>query len=659
MNSGFKLVSDFSPDGDQPTAINALCAGLEKGERMQVLEGVTGSGKTFSIANVIEREGRPTLVLSHNKTLAAQLYAELKSFFPSNAIEYFVSYYDYYQPEAYIPQTDTFIEKDASINAEIERLRLSATNSLMYRKDVVIVASVSCIYGLGDPVDYRQMLIHAKVGEDLDRDELLRRLVDVQYNRNDYETEPGVFRVRGDTVDIFPSYSRKGVRLEFFGNTVDSISIIDPLTAKKEEDRDEIMISPARHFVTSDEKLEHAYGRILDELDDQVARFEREGKVLEAQRIRMRTMYDLEMMKELGFCSGIENYSRHISGRKEGEPPATLIDWFPENFLTVIDESHVTFPQLRGMYNGDQARKQMLVEHGFRLPSAKDNRPMNFRECMHAFGQIICITATPGPYELEHSPPPVQQLIRPTGLLDPPVHVRPLTGQIDDLIGEVREHAERKQRILVTTLTKKTAEDLTDYLKNIDIKVTYLHSDIGAIERVDILRGLRKAEYDCLIGVNLLREGLDLPEVALVAVLDADKEGFLRSRTALIQIAGRAARHIDGKVILYADRITDSMQGMIDVTNERRVKQLQYNELNDVTPRSIVREIQEGLSVRYDEEVEELDHAIVAENGGDYDVHAAIREMEAEMVEAAQSLEYERAAVLRDQIRELKSSQKE
>ncbi len=652
MSSPFDIRADFEPTGDQPQAIEALCRGLERDDRFQILEGVTGSGKTFTMANVIARHGLPALVVSHNKTLAAQLFAELKDFFPDNAVEYFVSYYDYYQPEAYIPRTDTYIEKDASINKEIERLRLSATNSLLCREDVIVVASVSCIYGLGSPEDYTDMLVAVEAGEECDRDEVLRRLVDIQYVRNDYEPEPGSFRVRGDTVDVFPSYSQSGVRIDFFGDEVERVGELDSVTGKVVRDFERIMISPAKHFVMPHEKILPAIESIEAELKERVAWFEQRGRLVEAQRLQQRTMYDVEMLKELGYCAGIENYSRHLAGRKAGQAPATLIDYFPGPFLTVIDESHVTLPQLRGMYNGDQARKTNLVEHGFRLPSAKDNRPLNFEEFLEKVGQVLFTTATPGPFESQHSPPPVRQVIRPTGLVDPPVEVRPLASQIDDLIEEVRSHSERGERVLVTTLTKRTAEDLSAYLREAGLRVEYLHSDIDTVERVDILLRLRKAEFDCLVGINLLREGLDLPEVALVAVLDADKEGFLRSETSLVQIAGRTARHVNGKVILYADTITDSMRRMIDITAERRRIQLDYNERHHITPRSVEKRLRERLVVR--DESEEIERNVVRESGVSYDVHLAVQELEKEMLAAAEALEFERAAVLRDEIRELR-----
>jgi len=650
----FKLVAPFKPTGDQPQAIAQLLAGLKEGRRFQTLEGVTGSGKTFTIANVIEQFGRPTLVISHNKTLAAQLYGELKSFFPYNAVEYFVSYYDYYQPEAYIPQTDTYIEKDASINQEIERLRLSATNSLLSREDVIIVASVSCIYGLGSPEDYAGMLVRLKVGSPAERDNVLRRLVEIQYRRNDYEPEPGTFRVRGEIVDVFPSYSQTGIRIEFGGDKVESIWELDPVTGETHEKIETALISPAKHFVMPEDKIEPAIERILAELEERLRWFESQGKLVEAQRLKARTMYDVEMLREIGYCPGIENYSRHLSGRAAGEPPATLLDYFPGEFLTIIDESHVTVPQLRGMYHGDQSRKQTLVDHGFRLPSAKDNRPLNFDEFLASVGQIIFTSATPGPFELQVSPPPVQQIIRPTGLVDPPVEVRPLRHQIDDLTEEIRQHATRKERVLVTTLTKRTAEDLAEYLRKMGLRVEYLHSDIDALERVNILRRLRKGEFDCLVGINLLREGLDLPEVALVAILDADKEGFLRSDTALIQVAGRTARHVNGKVILYADEVTDSMKRMLAVTEERRRRQLEYNRQHGITPKSIERGIHEELLVAGDSA--DIERRVVREAGEDYDVHRVIQDLEREMLEAAQMLEFERAAMLRDELNELKNA---
>ncbi len=647
----FKLEAPFQPTGDQPQAVAELVCGLEAGASRMTLEGVTGSGKTFTLANVIQAWGRPTLILSHNKTLAAQLFAELKGFFPHNAVEFFISYYDYYQPEAYIPQTDTFIEKDASINKEIERYRLAATNALIGRSDVIIVASVSCIYGLGSPEDYRSMLVDVRPGDDAGRDTVLEKLVAIQYHRNDYEPEPGTFRVRGDCVDIFPSYSTEGVRLEFFGDTVESIRKLEPLSGRAGVELKRAVISPARHFVMPREKIEAAIGAIRDELDGRVREFERSGKLLEAQRIKQRTEFDIEMLRELGYCNGIENYSRHMSGRPAGEPPACLIDYFDGEFLTVIDESHVSLPQLRAMYNGDQARKQTLVDWGFRLPSAKDNRPLNFNEFLARVGQIVFMSATPSPYERQVSTATVQQVLRPAGLLDPPVEVRPLRRQIDDVIEEIRRVAARGDRVLVTTLTKRTAEDLTQYLHEAGIRVEYLHSDIDAIRRVEILGRLRKGAFDCLIGINLLREGLDLPEVALVAVLDADKEGFLRSDTALIQTAGRTARHVDGRVILYADTVTDSMRRMIDITTARRTRQEAYNRAHGIEPQSVKRAINEQLAVAHQGEA--LVQA-VAETPERYDVLSVVVEMEREMLQAAEALEFERAAALRDEIKELK-----
>jgi len=653
FNSLFKLRAHYKPSGDQPQAIRALLEGLADPNRFQTLEGVTGSGKTFTIANVIAQWSRPAIVISHNKTLAAQLFYELKEYFPENAVEYFVSYYDYYQPEAYIPQTDTYIEKDAAINEEIERLRLSATNSLLNRQDVIIVASVSCIYGLGSPEDYSGMLVTLNKGDSIERDELMRRLVEIQYARNDYEPLPGNFRARGDILDIFPSYAADGVRLEFFGSSLENISSFDPVSGKRKKELDAVTVSPAKHFVMPHGRIEATLPRIEEELKERIEQLEKDKKLLEAQRLKMRTMYDLEMLKNVGYCSGIENYSRHLSGRAAGEPPATLLDYFPENFLTVIDESHVTLPQLRGMYNGDQARKNVLIEHGFRLPSARDNRPLNFEEFLGKTGQIIFMTATPGPYERQVSPPAVRQIVRPTGLVDPKVTVRPLKGQIDDLMHEIRKCAKKKERVLVTTLTKKTAEDLASYLQEAGLRVTYLHSDIDAIERVEILRALRIGEFDCLIGINLLREGLDLPEVSLVAVLDADKEGFLRSETALIQTSGRAARHIAGAVILYADEMTGSMQRALAVMNERRSKQKDYNRVHHITPKSITKNIQEGLVLR--KESKQIEQIVLGKTDSDYDLLKAINEIEGEMIAAADALEFERAAVLRDQLFELKS----
>ncbi|MDI6774774.1 MAG: excinuclease ABC subunit UvrB [Verrucomicrobiota bacterium] len=654
MSSPFRVRSSFAPAGDQPEAIAALCRGLEQGARFQVLEGVTGSGKTFTMAKVIERWGRPTLIVSHNKTLAAQLFSELRDFFPGNAVEYFVSYYDYYQPEAYIPETDTYIEKDASINREIERLRLSATNSLLSRLDVIVVASVSCVYGLGSPDDYARMLVRVRTGEPAERDGVLRKLVDIQYARNDYAPEPGAFRVRGDIVDVFPSRAKHGVRIEFFGDVVEAIREFDPVSGRAGAALNAAVISPAKHFVMPEDKIWRAAPRILAELDERVRWFEEQGKLIEAQRLRSRTLYDVEMLKELGYCAGIENYSRHLSGRAAGEPPATLLDYFPGEFLTIIDESHAALPQIRGMCNGDQARKQTLVDHGFRLPSAKDNRPLNFEEFMARIGQALFTTATPGPYEIQVSPAPVRQVIRPTGLADPPVEVRRLANQVDDIMEEIKAVAEQGDRVLVATLTKQTAEDLADYLRRAGLRVEHLHSEIQTLERVGILARLRKADFDCLVGINLLREGLDLPEVALVAILDADKEGFLRSERSLIQIAGRAARHVNGQVILYADRLTDSIRNMIAVTDERRRQQLEFNRRHKITPRGIRKSLREETLLKAQSEA--VEQRVIRESGVEYDVFRAIRELEREMLEAAAALEFERAAALRDEIKELKRS---
>ncbi|MEI6218686.1 MAG: excinuclease ABC subunit UvrB [bacterium] len=654
MSSIFQLQSNFEPSGDQPEAIEALCRGIAEDKRFQTLEGVTGSGKTFTIANVIAKTGMPTLILSHNKTLAAQLYSELKAFFPLNAVEFFISYYDYYQPEAYIPQTDTHIEKDSSINEAIERMRLSATNSILERKDVIIVASISCIYGLGSPEDYKEMTVEISRDMELNRDELLHRLVIIQYTRNDYEASPGTFRVRGDIVDIFPSYSEAGVRVAFWGDKVESIRKTDPLTGNIAGTIEHVLISPARHFVMPEEKIKGAIALILTEVEERVKWFEQNGKLLEAQRIKLRTMFDIEMLRAMGYCSGVENYSRHLSGRTAGAPPATLLDYFPKPFLTIIDESHATVPQLKAMYNGDQSRKSTLVDYGFRLPSAKDNRPLSFDEFMKAVGKVIFTTATPGPYEREVSGVTIQQVVRPTGLLDPPVEVHPINGQVDHLIEQVRERAERKERVLVTTLTKRIAEDLSEYMTDAGLKVRYLHSEIGALERIEILNGLRKADFDCLVGINLLREGLDLPEVSLVAILDADKEGFLRSETSLLQTAGRTARHINGKVLLYADTITESMRRMIHVTSQRRLKQFEYNKSHGITPRSIEKGISEAM--RSEGESRRIEGRVVRESGAEYDMFTAISELKQEMVEAATAMEFERAAMLRDEIRELEGA---
>jgi excinuclease ABC subunit B len=647
----FELVSKFKPRGDQPQAIETLEKSLEAGHRFQTLLGVTGSGKTYSVANVIAAQRRPTLVISHNKTLAAQLYSEFKQFFPRNAVEYFVSYFDYYQPEAYIPQTDTYIEKDSAINESIERLRLSATSALLTRRDVVVVASVSCIYGLGSPEDWMNMVVPVKVGDTLPRDTFLRRLVDIQYDRNDIALQRGNFRVRGDVIELVPAYAEDALRIEFFGDQVEKITRFDPLTGRRLEDLPGTSVFPSKHWVTPPEKIERAIETIQVELAERIEWFEQRGKLLEAQRLKMRTTYDIEMMQEMGFCSGIENYSRHLSGRAPGQRPFCLLDFFPKDYLLVIDESHVTVPQIGAMYEGDRSRKLTLVEHGFRLPSALDNRPLNAEEFQTMFTQAIFVSATPGPFETEKSAVVAEQIIRPTGLLDPKITIKPLDGMIDDVIEQIRARTERKERVLVTTLTKRTAEDLSDYLKDLNIKVTYLHSDIDTIERVEVLRGLRNGKFDVLVGINLLREGLDLPEVSLVCILDADKEGFLRGATALIQVSGRAARHINAEVILYADVMTASIKKLIAVSDYRRGKQMEHNRVHKITPKSVVRAVQESLqSIVSGHDVEA---SVVKETGADYDVVELLRELEAEMLEAAKKLEFERAALLRDQIKEL------
>lgn len=678
MESVFELVAPYAPAGDQPEAIEKLTDGLLAGKKHQVLQGVTGSGKTFTIANVIARIGRPALVISHNKTLAAQLYAEFKNFFPNNAVEYFVSYFDYYQPEAYIPRTDTYIEKDSSRNAEIERLRLSTISSLFTRRDVVVVASVSCIYGIGSREDYEAMVIGLQVGQELSRDQLLRRLVDLQYLRNDVSLERGTFRARGDTVELVPAYSEEAVRIEFFGDQIDRLTRFDPLTGHRLGTENALVIHPAAQFVTPYEKVKRAIASIRQELEERIAWFEARGKLIEAQRIKMRTEYDIEMLESMGYCSGIENYSRHLSGRPPGSRPCTLLDFFPKDYVMVIDESHATIPQIGGMYNGDISRKQVLVEYGFRLPSALDNRPLSFQEFQSLQGQTIYVSATPGKTELEWAreealghagnvpvlsevtpevssgpaPGVVELIVRPTGLVDPAVTIKPLQGQIDDLIEECRRRAERHERVLVTTLTKRTAEELTDYLQGIGVNVRYLHSEIDAIERVEILRALRKGDFDVLVGINLLREGLDLPEVSLVAILDADKEGFLRSATSLIQTAGRAARHINGEVILYADVMTDSIRTFLATTEYRRQRQIAYNKKHNITPRSVSRAVEESLSTR--RQTLAAADSLLHEVGADFDVTETIRELEAEMLEASNNLEFEKAALIRDQIRELK-----
>ena len=659
----FKLKSDFKPTGDQPQAVEDLLGALKHGDRHVVLKGVTGSGKTFTMANLIARWNRPTLILSHNKTLAAQLFAELKEFFPDNAVEYFISYYDYYQPEAYIPQTDTYIEKDASINEEIERYRLAATNALIARRDVIVVASVSCIYGLGESDDYRDLAIKVEVGGGAPggRSALIERLVEAQYVRNDMAFEPGAFRVRGDVLDVFPAYETKALRIEFFGDEVDSIRELDALTGKCGVSMPSVCITPAKQFVMSKEKFTAAFSRIRAELEERLKFFEANGKLLEAQRLRERTEYDIEMMRELGYCNGIENYSRPLSGRAPGTPGECLIDYFPDDFLTIIDESHVAVPQIRAMYNGDQARKQKLVDFGFRLPSAKDNRPLTFDEFNNKVGPIVYCSATPADYEIALAHVVAEQVIRPTGLLDPEIEVRPLAGQIDDLVAEIRDYAARGERILVTTMTKRSSEDLTDYLHQLEIRVEYLHSDIDAIERVAILQRLRKGEFDVLVGINLLREGLDLPEVALVAILDADKEGILRSTTSLIQTAGRAARHEKGKVILYAEHQTDAIKALLAITADHRSRQLAYNERNGIVPRSVKRRLNEsayvfkagGVRGGFAAATDAQPSPVAAEAGADR--QSLIEELKREMLEAAEALEFERAAYLRDRIREFTS----
>jgi excinuclease ABC subunit B len=649
----FKLHADYAPTGDQPQAIEALVRSLQAGHRHQTLLGVTGSGKTFTMAGVIARLNRPALVISHNKTLAAQLYSEFKNFFPENAVEYFVSYYDYYQPEAYLPSTDTYIEKDSSINEEIERLRISATSSLVSRRDVIVVASVSCIYGLGSPEDFAELKIELRRGAALGRNRLLERLVDNLYDRNDYDLKPGRFRVRGDVVDVMPAYLEQGLRVEFWGEAIEALSEFDPLTGKVIRPLEQFDLYPANQYVTTRGKLEGAIAGIKAELEERVAWFEKNGRYLEAQRVRMRTNYDLEMLQEMGFCSGIENYSRHLAGRRAGERPCCLIDFFPKDFLLVIDESHATVPQIGGMYNGDLARKRVLVDFGFRLPSALDNRPQSFAEFEQITGQTVFVSATPGPFELERSTVVAEQLIRPTGLLDPEITLRPAKGQVENLIGEIRAAVEKGERVLVTTLTKRLSEDLTAYLREAKIRVEYLHSDIDAIERVEILRNLRLGNFDVLVGINLLREGLDLPEVALVAILDADKEGFLRSETSLIQTAGRAARHENGRVIFYADQLTNSIRRTLEITRYRREKQLAYNHEHGITPRSVKRSAQASLHV-YDG-TERGEEPLAVAEGDAADVAAVIAELEEEMQEAATKLEFERAALIRDQINALKS----
>jgi len=656
----FKIVSDYKPCGDQPEAIDKLVNGLNMNYKHQTLLGVTGSGKTFTMANVIERVQKPTLVIAHNKTLAAQLCGEFKKFFPNNCVEYFVSYYDYYQPEAYIPATDTYIEKDSSINDEIDKLRHSATAALFERRDVIIVASVSCIYGLGDPEDYTDLMLSLRPGMQKDRDEIIRKLVDIQYERNEIDFKRGKFRVRGDVLEIFPSYSSdNALRVEFFGDEIERITEVNALTGEIIGLRSHIAVFPASHYATTRTKMEKALVTIEEELEEKLKELKSQGKLVEAQRLEQRTRYDLEMMQEVGFCQGIENYSRHISGRTPGSAPFTLIDYFPDDFLMIIDESHVTVPQVGGMYNGDRSRKEALVEYGFRLPSAFDNRPLKFEEFEQRVNQVVYVSATPAEYERKHSSQVVEQIIRPTGLIDPEVTVKPVKGQIDDLIGEINERVEKKQRVLVTTLTKKMAEDLTDYLKELDFKVKYLHSDIDTLERMEIIRDLRLGVFDVLVGINLLREGLDLPEVALVAILDADKEGFLRSETSLIQTIGRAARNVEGKVIMYADTVTDSMKRAINETNRRRKIQMEYNLKHGITPRSIQKGIRDVI-----EATKVAEESVKYGIRGDEDflssdeIEKLIDRLTREMKEAAKDLQFERAAELRDKITELKSKQK-
>ena len=652
----FEVVSEYTPSGDQPEAIEALSNGIEMGLDEQTLLGVTGSGKTFTMAKIIEKVQRPTLVLAHNKTLAAQLCAEFREFFPNNAVEYFVSYYDYYQPEAYIPHTDTFIEKDSAVNEEIDRLRLSATASLLERRDVIVVSSVSCIYGLGEPEDFAAMMVALRVGMTIERDELLKRLVAIRYERNDIAFERNMFRVRGDTVEVWPAYWKDtALRIEFFGDEIDRISEINVVTGTPIRRLNNIPIWPATHYVTPKEKMDAAIQEIYKELEERVAFFEREGKLIEAQRIKQRTMYDIEMMQELGYCSGIENYSRVIEGRPVGSPPHTLLDYFPKDFVLFIDESHVTLPQVRAMYNGDRARKTTLVDYGFRLPCAYDNRPLKFEEFEKRLNQVVYVSATPGEYERTRSGQIVEQVIRPTGLLDPKVEVRPVEGQIDDLIGEINTRTQRNERVLITTLTKKMAEDLTAYLQNTGIKVRYMHHDIDTIERMEIMRDLRLGTFDVLVGINLLREGLDLPEVSLVAILDADKEGFLRSETSLIQIIGRAARNADGMVILYADTITPSMRRAMDETERRREKQDAYNKAHGITPKTVVKSVRELLEISATaEDVASDQRQGKVKAMTKQEKAAEIARLEKAMKEAAKMLEFELAASLRDQIIELR-----
>ncbi len=657
----FQIVSEFQPTGDQPQAIEALTTGFKNGEKVQTLLGVTGSGKTFTMAHTIQNLEKPTLVIAHNKTLAAQLYSEFKEFFPHNAVEYFVSYYDYYQPEAYVPHTDTYIEKDASINEEIDKLRHSATASLFERKDVIIVASVSCIYGLGDPIDYNEMVLSLRPGMIRDRDDVLRKLVDIQYDRNDMNFIRGTFRVRGDVVEIFPAdSSERAIRVEFFGDEIDRIAEIDVLTGEVLGTREHISIFPASHYVIAPDKMERAIQTIEMELEERVKELKEQDKLLEAQRLAQRTHFDIEMMRETGFCSGIENYSRHLSGRPAGSTPHTLIDYFPDDFLIIVDESHMTIPQIRGMYAGDQARKTTLVDYGFRLPSAKDNRPLRFDEFESKINQILFVSATPGPYEYEHSTKIAEQIIRPTGLLDPMVEVRPVQGQIDDLLGEVQKIVEKKEKVLITTLTKKMAEDLTDYMKEAGVRVRYLHSDIDTLERIEIVRDLRMDVFDVLVGINLLREGLDIPEVSLVAILDADREGFLRSETSLIQTIGRAARNAEGRVIMYADSITDSMRKALSETNRRRQIQEDYNQVHGIIPKTIKKKVHDLIrATKTAEEPAPYELEKDPESMSKQELQQWIKKIQKEMKQAAANLQFEQAAFLRDQLLELKKQEQE
>ncbi len=648
----FKIKSDFKPTGDQPEAINSLVESINKSEKFSTLLGVTGSGKTFTMANIIQSVNRPTLIMAHNKTLAAQLYSEFKEFFPENAVEYFVSYYDYYQPEAYVAHSDTYIEKDASINDEIDKLRHSATASILERRDTIIISSVSCIYGLGDPKDYKELMLSLRPGMERDRDEVIKRLIEIQYERNDINFTRGTFRVRGDVLEIFPaSNDEKAIRIEFFGDEIDRITEIDYLTGKIEGVRNHVVIFPASHYVTTPERIENAIKTIEQELEETIKIFKEKDMLLEAQRIEQRTNYDIEMLREIGFCQGIENYSRHITGRSEGEKPYTLMDFFPDDYLIIVDESHVTIPQIRGMYAGDRSRKTSLIENGFRLPSALDNRPLNFPEFEENINQMLFVSATPGPYEIEHSETVAEQIIRPTGLLDPVVEVRPINNQIDDLLGEINKTIEKSERVLITTLTKKMSEDLTNYLKEVGVKVKYLHSDIVTLERTEIIRDLRLGKFDVLVGINLLREGLDIPEVSLIAILDADKEGFLRSETSLIQTIGRAARNENGRVIMYADKITNSMKNALDETQRRREIQNAYNEEHNITPTTIVKNIRDSIEATAVAE-DEVVYGIKDTDDID-EIRENIEKLKAEMLEAAKDLQFERAAQLRDKIKEL------